>query len=100
LLAGESACPTGFIPDIGTVNPGFRFARADNGRVIMLRAASMLGLGGVFLMISPKLRMDVWGAMGAGVSAMDSYSPYSYVAGGILVFFTMVFAFNKGAQAR
>jgi hypothetical protein len=72
----------------------------DNEVEIMLRAASMLGLGGVFLWISPKLRGEVMGVIGAGAGAMDSYSPYSYVACGILVFVTMVIAFNRGARAR
>ena len=66
----------------------------------MLRAASMFGLGGIFLWISPKLRGDVMGVIGAGAGAMDTYSPFSYIAGGILVLVTMVIAFNKGAQAR
>jgi hypothetical protein len=66
----------------------------------MLRALSMFSLGGVFLLISPSLRLQVWNAMGVGVSTMDSYAPYSYVAGGILVLITMVVAFNRGCQAR
>lgn len=68
--------------------------------MVMLRAFSMFGLGGIFLAISPKLRGQVWGAIGGGVSAMEFYAPYSYVAGVLLVLVTMVVAFNRGAQAR
>ena len=66
----------------------------------MLRVASMFGLGGIFLMISPKLRDQAWGALGGGVSAMDFYAPCSYIAGGLLVFFVLIVSFYRGAQAR
>jgi hypothetical protein len=66
----------------------------------MVRALSMFSLGGIFLGISPKLRQDVWDAIGGGVTAMELYAPYSYVAGVILVFVTMVVSFHRGAQAR
>ncbi len=66
----------------------------------MLRALSIFGLGGIFLAISPKLRGEVNGALGFGVSTMEAYSPYSYAAGIILVLITMVVSFNRGAQAR
>ena len=68
--------------------------------VIMMRALSMFGLGSLFLAISPKLRGQVWDAIGGGVSAMEFYAPYSYVAGVLLVLVTMLVAFNRGAQAR
>jgi hypothetical protein len=66
----------------------------------MLRIFSMFGLGIIFLWISPPLRQQFFGALGKGVSAMDFYAPYSYIAGGILVFATMVFSFHNGSQAR
>ena len=68
--------------------------------VIMLRAFSIFGLGGIFLWISPKLREQAWDAIGGGASAIEVYAPYSYVAGVLLVLVTMVVAFNRGAQAR
>ena len=67
---------------------------------IMVRSLSMFSLGGIFLLISPRLRQDAFGAIGSGVSAMDFYAPYSYIAGGILVFATMVFSFYRSSQAR
>jgi len=66
----------------------------------MLRAVSMFGLGGIFFWISPHLRAQVYGALGGGVSAMDLYAPYSYIAGGLLVFFALMVSFYRGAQAR
>ena len=66
----------------------------------MLRAASTFGLGGLFLMISPKLREQAWGAVGGGVSAMDSHAPYSYIAAGLLVIVALMVSFCRGAQAR
>jgi hypothetical protein len=66
----------------------------------MLRAFSIFGLGGIFLAISPKLRGEVHEALGAGVSTMNAYSPYSYAAGVILILVSLVVSFNRGAQAR
>jgi len=66
----------------------------------MLRAVSMFGLGGLFFAISPKLRGEVWGTLGKGVTTMDLYAPYSYIAGGLLVFFALMVSFYRGAQAR
>jgi uncharacterized membrane protein (DUF106 family) len=66
----------------------------------MLRAFGISGLGILFLVISPKLRDQVEGAIGVGVSAMDYYAPYSYAAGVIAVLVTLVVSFNRGSQAR
>ena len=66
----------------------------------MLRAFGIFGLGIVFLTISPKLRGQVQGAIGVGVTAMDTYAPYSYAVGVIVVLVTMIVSFNRGSQAR
>ena len=66
----------------------------------MLRAFSMFSLGAIFLAISPHLRQQVSGAIGSGVSAMDFYAPYSYVAGGLLLLFALMVSLYRGAQAR
>ena len=72
----------------------------DNGVVIMVRVASMFALGGLFLAISPGLQKQAWGALGRGVTAMDVYAPYSYIAGVLLLIVTMLVSFYRGAQAR
>ena len=66
----------------------------------MMRFLSISGLGAIFLAISPPLRNQVHGALGAGVSSMEFYAPYSYVAGVILVLATLVFSFNRGSKAH
>jgi hypothetical protein len=66
----------------------------------MLRALSIFGLGAIFLVISPKLRDQVHGVMGVVVSSMELYSPFSYIAGVILVLATMVYSFQRGSRAR
>jgi hypothetical protein len=66
----------------------------------MLRAFGIFGLGIVFLTISPKLRGQVQAAIGVGVTTIDSYAPYSYAVGVILVLVTLVVSFNRGSQAR
>ena len=96
-LQGVNPC---YRYQFGTFAAAFRQADMDNGRVTMLRAISIFGLGGLFFLISPKLRGEVWGAFGSGVNTMDLYAPYSYIAGGLLVFFVLIVSFYRGAQAR
>jgi hypothetical protein len=31
---------------------------------------------------------------------MDLYAPYSYIAGGLLIFFMLIVSFYRGSQAR
>ena len=66
----------------------------------MLRAFSIFGLGALFLAISPKLRDQVQNLIGGAVSSMELYSPFSYIAGVILVLATMVYSFRSGSRAR
>jgi hypothetical protein len=57
----------------------------------MIRWLPLLGFGGVFLMISPKLR-DVWmGCVATGVEGIVKYSPWSYIGAVVgLVLFAMM----------
>ena len=66
----------------------------------MARAISLFGLTALFLAASPPLRKDVLGVIGKGILVMQFYAPFSYIAGVILVFASMVFAFNRGSRAR
>ena len=66
----------------------------------MVRIASMFGMGGLFLTISPKLRGQLMGAIGSGVTAMDLYAPYSYIGFGFLVLVALMVSLYRGAQAR
>jgi uncharacterized membrane protein len=66
----------------------------------MARALSLFGLTALFLIVSEPLRKDVLGLIAMGVSAMQAYAPVSYIVGVILVFVSMVVAFNRGSRAR
>jgi len=66
----------------------------------MLRVFSCFGLGILFLVISPELRHQATAAIGAGVTQMSIYAPWSYVVGGILLIFTTMMAFKRGAAPR
>ena len=66
----------------------------------MVRAISLFGLTALFLLVSPALRQDVLGVINKCVLAMQSYAPFSYVLGVILVLVSMVVAFNRGSRAR
>lgn len=66
----------------------------------MLRAFAMFGLGGIFLLISPKLRGNVQDAIGSLYMGMQLYAPFSYVAFGLLVVALVLTSFYRGAQPR
>ena len=66
----------------------------------MVRAFSCFGLGIIFLWISPHLRNDANRAIGAGATAMTFYSPWSYIACGILLIITMMYAFKRDSSPR
>ena len=64
----------------------------------MLRAASFLGFGGLFLAISPGLRGSVTGGLESFVHQMELYSPFSYIGAAVLLLLTLVFSMYRGAQ--
>ena len=66
----------------------------------MLRAFSLFGFGGLFLLISPKLRESVWGALDSGVSGMEQYAPYSYVAAVFMLLVVVAVSLYRGAQPQ
>ena len=66
----------------------------------MVRAISLFGLSAVFLAVSPPLRRQLLDVIGSGVTAVQLTAPFSYIAGIILVFVSMVVAFNRGSRAR
>jgi hypothetical protein len=58
----------------------------------------MFGLGGGFLMISPKLRQDLTNGIGSVSHQMELYAPYSYVLGVLLVLTVLAVSLYRGAQ--
>jgi hypothetical protein len=65
----------------------------------MLRLFSWGSFAGVFLLISPKLRLQLLGCLGSGVQSLDASAPYSYIGVGVLVVLLFLFSLQRGAQA-
>jgi hypothetical protein len=66
----------------------------------MLRAISLLGMGGLFFMISPKLRGSINGALESAAQQMEFYAPYSYILGAVLLIAILMFSMYRGAQPQ
>ena len=60
----------------------------------------MIGLGGGFLMISPKLRGDVAQAVGLGLTTLDAYSPWSYMGAALFILAVFVISCYRGSVAH
>jgi hypothetical protein len=60
----------------------------------------MFGLGAVFLLISPQLRLSVYAGLESGINGMEAYSPYSYIGAGVAVLIAGGITLYRGAQAR
>jgi hypothetical protein len=66
----------------------------------MLRVCGMFGMGILFMLISPKLRQNVFDGLNSGVNGMEAHSPYSYVGLGVAVLIVGGISLYRGAQAR
>jgi hypothetical protein len=60
----------------------------------------MFGLGGLFLLISPKLRGSVQDGIGNIYTTVQFYAPFSYVGLVVLLIIVLLHSFRRGAQAR
>ena len=67
---------------------------------LMLRAFSLLGMTGGFLVISPGMRGSVLDAFAAAAAGLDKYSPYSYIGVSFALRGGLVLAFSKGSAAH
>jgi hypothetical protein len=67
---------------------------------IMLRAFSLLGMTGGFLIISPGLRGTVSSGFALAAAGLEKYSPYSYVLVALALLGSLMAAFAKGSAAR
>ena len=67
---------------------------------MLLRLCSMGGMGGLFLLISPKLRGSVMAGLGEICRQMEIYAPFSYIGGAVAVLAALIFSFNRGARPR
>jgi hypothetical protein len=66
----------------------------------MIRAVGLFGLGGGFLMISPKLRETLYESASAVVASMERYSPYSYIGAGVGLMCLLMLTLYKASAPR
>ena len=66
----------------------------------MVRAISLLGFGGVFLLISPDFRGSVLGGLATGVNGLNEYSPWSYVACAAVGLVLATISLNRASRPR
>jgi hypothetical protein len=64
----------------------------------MVRFISLFAMTGLFLLISPKLRLQVSTTLESGVNGMDANAPWSYIAAGVLILMLFLFSLYRGAQ--
>lgn len=64
----------------------------------MVRAFSLLLFASVFLMASPKLRMEVWDGFALVLQKLDNASPYSYIVLGIVAIISFLIFVARGSQ--
>lgn len=65
----------------------------------MVRAISIFGMGGGFLMISPRLRMNVIDTFAVVSSALNLYTPYSYIAVAITLFALLTMSLQRSGRS-
>ena len=66
----------------------------------MLRACSLLGMTGGFLVISPVLRGNLLDGFTWTVGQLDKYSPYSYVGVALALLVGLMAAFSSTSATR
>jgi hypothetical protein len=64
----------------------------------MLRFVSLSAMSGLFLLISPKLRLEVASALESGINGMDANAPWSYIGAGVLILTFFLISLYRGAQ--
>ena len=66
----------------------------------MLRAFSLLGMTGGFLIISPGLRETILTGFAQAAAGLDRYSPYSYIIVAIALLGGLMIAFARSSAPR
>jgi hypothetical protein len=66
----------------------------------MIRALSIGGMTGGFLMISPGMRGQVINGYSMVVNTLNDYSPWSYVAIGVVIFVLLTIELYRHAVPR
>jgi len=67
---------------------------------MLTRALGFLGMAGLFLTISPKIRQTVLDGIGFVNHQFELYAPYSYIGGVVLVLLALMMSFSRGAQPQ
>ena len=66
--------------------------------MIMARLIGIFGMGGGFLMLSPKLRELLGHGIDGVAGAMNDYSPFSYIAAAIGIFALLTLSMHKAGR--
>lgn len=67
-------------------------------RTGMARLISIVGMGGGFLMISPKLREGLGQVLDVSARGMNGYSPFSYIAAAVGIFALLTLSMHKAGR--
>ncbi len=66
----------------------------------MVRAFSLLAMGGGFLYFSPPFRLSVFDVVRSGVRVLDNASPYSYIGLGVCLVICFLLSVSRGSGLR
>lgn len=66
----------------------------------MLRAFSLLGFGGGFLIISPKLRDGLVREFTQAMGSLNDYSPYSYIGLALAILGGLMLSLYRSSAPR
>jgi hypothetical protein len=64
----------------------------------MVRAISIFGMGGGFLMISPKMRMNLSHTFAVAADAMNQYAPFSYIGIAVGIFALLTMSLHRSGR--
>jgi len=64
----------------------------------MVRLISIVGMGGGFLMISPKMREGLTQTLSVATDAMNQYSPYSYIGAALGIFALLTMSLHRSGK--
>ncbi len=64
----------------------------------MVRAISIFGMGGGFLMVSPKLRDGILHGFSVTAGALNEYTPYSYIVVAIGIFALLTMSLHRSGR--
>ena len=66
----------------------------------MVRALSLLAMGGGFLYLSPAFRLSVFDVVRSAIRVLDDNSPLSYIGVGVFLVICFVLSVSRGSGLR